>query len=72
MNVKNSEMGVCFIVSEYAKSLVGVQLMHSNSFSTIVKDKPIVTFVVTKALSDLSGVCLQSQNLIFLLGKLDT
>ena len=49
MNVMKSEMVVCFIVSEYSKSLVGVQLMHSNSFSTIVKDKPIVSFVVIKS-----------------------
>ena len=58
MNVMNSDMGVCFIVSEHTKSLVGVQVMHSNSSSTIVKDKLIVTFVLAKVVSDLSGVCL--------------
>lgn len=56
--------GCFFIVSEYKKSLVGVQVMHSNSFCAIVKDKLIVTFVLAKAMSDLSGVCLQSRNLI--------
>lgn len=56
--------GCFFMVSEYTKSLVGVQVMRSNSLSTIVKDKLIVTFVLAKAMSDLSGVCLQSRNLI--------
>lgn len=56
--------GFFFIVSEYTKSLVGLQVMHSNSSSTIVKDKLIVTFVLARVMSDLSRVCLQSQNLI--------
>lgn len=49
--------GCFFIVSEYTKSLAGVQAIHSNSFSTSVK-KLIVTFVLAKVVSDLSGVCL--------------